>query len=395
MEKQICNIYIFLWCLYSLQGTLYPRGGFLSQGLLVVVLAMSLYYFIKVITCYKMPLVLKSLSLLLLLWTIYGFIIIIYGNGVKWVANHTYLKNIYTSILPIYTFYYFSKNGFLTQSMLRRWGVVFLMIGIICFNTHYSENLSNAIARGSNREEFTNNTAYAILSILPLLPLYYKKPTIQYVLLFVCMLYVLWGMKRGAILSGFVCSCWFLYMSLKEKGYNSGKKKAWRSILIVIIVLGAIFAVQQMFLTSEYFGRRYDLTVEGDSSGRDSIFINYLNFYLGQSNYLYLLIGNGADATVRLLNEFAHNDWLEIAINNGLIMIIIYVIYWINIIKTISVARKTNYTCYLIISMFFIIFLMKSFYSMSYSDITIYASSAFGFALANYNTIEQKVIVSE
>ena len=381
MQKHICNIYIFLWCLYSLQGTLYSRGSIISQLLLVIIIMISFYYFFILLTHHKLPDVLKVLSWLLLLWTIYGFIIIIYGNGVKALPNHYYLKNIYVAQLPVYVFYYFSKEGYLTESLLRKWAVVFLIIGIARFNTHYDENLANAIERGSSKEEFTNNKAYVILAIMPFIPLYFKKPIIQYILLGVCMLYVLLGMKRGAILSGAICSVWFLFKSFKENSYSG--TKVWKGLLTIIIIAGAVFAIQWMLLTSAYFVQRLDLTLEGNSSGRDRIYLNYFNYFVNQSNYFHLLLGNGADATFRILHQYAHDDWLEIAINNGLFMVFLYAIYWIIMLRTIGKVKKVNYTYFLILGMYFIIYFMKTIYSMSYYSIPFVASCAFGFALAN------------
>ena len=94
MQKYICNIYIFLWCLYSLQGTLYARGGAISNFILVLLIVMSLYYLYRLVTNYKIPTVLKVLLSLLVIWTAYGFAIIVDGNGVVGDSDTNYLKNI-------------------------------------------------------------------------------------------------------------------------------------------------------------------------------------------------------------------------------------------------------------------------------------------------------------
>lgn len=43
------NIYTIVWCLYYMQGTLYPEGSAISQGLLALFLLMSVYYVSKVL----------------------------------------------------------------------------------------------------------------------------------------------------------------------------------------------------------------------------------------------------------------------------------------------------------------------------------------------------------
>ena len=159
----------------------------------------------------------------------------------------------------------------------------------------------------------------------------------------------------------------------------------------VSVILGAIYVFQQMVLTSDYFNYRLEMTYEGDSSGRDLLYDNYIKFVFSQSNIIHLLFGNGADATVRILGEYAHNDWLEMAINNGLVAVFLFLLYWIVMLKAIIKTRKVNSICYLMMGTFFIIYLMKSFYSMSYNSTSIFASSAFGFALANSNRTEMVI----
>ena len=321
MKKNICNIYIFLWCLYNLQGTLYARGTIISQLLLILLLFISFFYYFRLLIYHHLPLVLKILSCLFFIWTIYGFVIIVYGNGVQRVLNYSYLKNIYIALLPIFVFYCFVKEGLLSESLLKKWSIVFLILGIIRFNTYSDESLARAIERGSNQEEFTNSKAYVIVAVMPLLPLFYKKPVFQYVLLGICLLYTFLGVKRGAILSGVVCSVWFIYESFKEKRNNGAN--IWRLLLTTIFIVGIVYAIQQMVLSSDYFIKRFDATMDGNSSGRDKLFITYGTFFINQTNVFHILFGNGADATMRLLNEFAHNDWLELAIDNGLVVVVL------------------------------------------------------------------------
>ena len=378
MQKQLCNIYIILWCLYNLQGVLYPMGSFVAQLMLGLTLSMSVYYLWSLFVHYKLPMVLKILSFLLLVWTIYGLILIIFGNGVRWLPDYYYLKNIYISQLPIFVFYYFSKEGYLTESLLKKWTVVFVIIAIASFHIKIGTRIAEDAL---GREEFTNNTAYVVLSTLPLVPLFYRKTIIQYVLLGIVLLYVLLGMKRGAILCVALASVWFLFRSFKVN--SAGGKKVWQLLLTILIIAGAVVAVQWLLSSSNYFAYRLAETMEGNSSDRDYLFSASFYYFFEQSNVLRILFGNGADATVRIFGNYAHNDWLEIAINNGLVTLVLYFVFWIDLLKTVVKTRKRNYTAYLMMGLFLISFFLKSLYSMTYYSLPMYAACAFGFALAN------------
>ena len=129
MQKlfNIANIYIALWCLYFLQGLLYAEGGVVSRAVLALLLAVSLVFFAFSNIAYKLPIILYVLDVLILLFTYYGIICIVNNEqNVLGVAGYTYLKTIYMSLLPIYSFYTFTRKGWLTENSLRNWAFVFL-----------------------------------------------------------------------------------------------------------------------------------------------------------------------------------------------------------------------------------------------------------------------------
>lgn len=101
--------------------------------------------------------------------------------------------------------------------------------------------------------------------------------------------------------------------------------------------------------------------------------------------YLFLILyyGCGANHTVAVAGNYAHNDWLEIAINNGLIGVIIYIAYFISLIRDYIISRKRlkyYYSNSLLMST--LILLSASFFSMSYNSVGIAQSMVIGFILA-------------
>lgn len=383
--KKIVNLYIFLFCIYYLQGTLYASGGIISRILLAVLMLISLYYFGYANINYKLPTPLKVLSIMVLAWTGYGMVIIMFGAGfgVR-VPSYFYLKGIYLSLLPIYSFYTFARKGFLTDHLLKTWTFVFLAVCIFQFYREYNSLLLDAIG---DIDEFTNNSGYIMVSLFVLLPLFQEKPLVQYSLLSVVLWYVLTGFKRGAILVGALCVIWMVYLSFTNKNERNqgrvGRKYLIRVLLTIVLIVVGVYTVNLLLSGSDYFNQRVEATLEGNSSNRDLIYGKMYGFIWQQNNIFNILFGNGADATLKIFGAYAHNDWLEIAVNNGLWMVVLYVVYWVSLAKFVLKGNKYS-VCSQMLTLFFFIYFLKTLFSMSYNDITPYAACAFGYALANF-----------
>ena len=98
---------------------------------------------------------------------------------------------------------------------------------------------------------------------------------------------------------------------------------------------------------------------------------------------MHFLLGRGANGTLEIYYNYAHNDWLEIAVNQGLLGVIIYFVYWKNMYATWKNA--TNVDAKAIIAMAIIVYFAKTLFSMSYGDMTYVFTSVLGYALANVN----------
>lgn len=386
-KSKFCNIYLLSWVIYYLQNYFDYRGSFLSRALILILLMVSFYYTIYAIIHFKLPKPMKILGVMLAIWTVYGLIMIILQDN-STAPSFNYIKDIYISFLPIYTIYVFVKKGWLTEKMLLLWTYVFVVIGVMLF-------YSNARARMDllGADEVTNNSGYAIVTIIPLLLLFKDKPIIQYVLLGVCMFHVIIGMKRGAILCGAVCTLWLVLSNMtQEKKLTSkaARNMFWRLLLTVGMIVGGIIVVTNLFATSDYFNHRFEQTMDGDTSGRDEMYSMMLDYYLNQ-DFWKVLVGNGGYSTESIFGILAHNDWLEIAIDNGLILLVVYAAFWISMIVMFLKGDKTKER--IMLGMFLLIYLFKSFVSMSYSAVTIYSACYIGLAFANYEFKSKKISI--
>lgn len=386
-SNTIVHLYLALLMLYYGQGFLFGEG-LLARLILVLFVGISFYYWIYAIAKYKLPLPLRMLSVLLVIWTFYGIPPIIFGSKaavLEGFETYHYLKTIYISMLPIYVFYVLSKKNLLTENILRGWFIIFIIIAIGNYYYGMQKALSIAIEKGADASEATNNSGYFVATLLCLVPVFYKKKALLYSVMGICLFFTLSSFKRGAIISALLCCCVIVRYSLKAKEGDVRKKsntfRIW--ILLFLFIIVAYLFVVHFLATSDYFNYRLEQTLEGSSSGRDELYSLYLNHFMHESNFTAFLFGNGAYGSLENFGCFAHNDWLEIAIDNGLFFLVLYAAYWISLLVTLCRGdNKSYYTT--IFTLFVIIYFLRSFLSMSYSDITPYASCAIGFSLANY-----------
>lgn len=366
--------------MYYQQGTLYEGASIISQSILVIVLLMSIINAFKVMAPGGLCGYLKGLNVLLAMFTVYGVISMMsmptIQNRYSTTQSFNYLKTIYISLLPIYSFYYYTQKGKLDEKNLKVWVILFFMLAIVRYYTEQATRLMEIYG-----DETTNNSGYTILSLIPLIVYWREKSTFQYILLGVAMVFILMAMKRGAILIGALCVVWFLYQSFKNA---NRKAKIWVFVLTALVIVAGIYAVQYMLENSAYFVSRLEQTKEGNSSNRDIIFSSFWNYYLNETSVWQFLFGQGADASLKVFGAYAHNDWLEILINNGLIGAIIYLVYWIRFYKEWR-NSKGNSVVFMVFGLTLLIYFVSTLFSMSYNGMSTYATCGFGYALGIYN----------
>ena len=381
-----CDWFIIVWVLYYLQGVLYPIGGAISTVLLGINLLVSIYCAVQVWQMPNHPPYIKGLNLLVLMFSFYGFALILlnhstihYSISGMSMASYNYIKSIYLSILPIYAFYYFTLKGYLTADRLRWWAVVFCISCVLSYYNYMQQAMAKLLQIGSLAEETTNNAGYLFLSLIPIWVLFRNKPFLQYAGLAFCMAFILMGMKRGAILIGGVVVLYLIWQIIRN---TKGKQRAIVILLTAVLAVAGVYFVIDMMTSSDYFIQRLEATKEGDSSGRDSLFSFFWTYFTEKAGFLHFLFGRGANGTLEIYYNYAHNDWLEIAVNQGLLGIVVYVVYWKQFYSTWR--QSTNIEAKTILALVGIIYFAKTIFSMSYGDMTYVCTSVLGYALATY-----------
>lgn len=373
------NIYTAIWLLYYLQGVLYPGGGTLSRLLAAVFILWSFYYFLKIHIDSAVPNCLKTLDILVVLYSLYGIVLLYSGTDDSWVASDfattDFLKNSLLSFLPIYSFTYLTQKKLISEDWFR---IFFLLLLFFCaarffYIQNQAMDLSNVGADG-----VTNNAGYVWLTLMPFLPFYNKAPLKQYLFLLVICVFILLGMKRGAILIATFTLAYFFWHKIKYA------KKTERIILIILtllVILALSIYVRTLFTSNSYFVSRVQSTLNGDSSGRGDIYLNCWHAFQN-SPLINKLIGNGACGTLKIAGVYAHQDWLEALVDFGILGVICLTIYFISLFRAFIISRRIcSRQLYLIFGLVLIVYFTKAMFSMSLTSAELMTTAIIGYCI--------------
>lgn len=383
-----CDIYILLWTIYTLQGFLYPQGV-TNQVVQMIMVVWCIVVSIKCLVNYKyVPRLLKMTVILVCMYIIYGLIYMLFSMPVVFdsgysPASYYYIQQSLNSLLPIFLFYQYSKKGFLKEDRIRVYLVIFIIIGICDFQHSYQEKLVSDLY---GRTEFTNNASYSFLALMPMIYFYNKKPLFQYLLTAIVVMFIIIGMKRGAIIIGTLCFLQFLYLNWKNNSKTSNRIII--CLLTILTIVAVWWYVSGMLANSEYLMQRLQATEEMDSSGRDDLVRMIWSNYWLNINVFTLLLGNGANSTIAFAGNYAHQDWLETLCNNGLLGVVILLSFYVTFCRSSLSKRlhKVNNTMSSAFKMLFIICIMKTLFSMSIQGMEMPITLMIGF-LSYYENI--------
>lgn len=382
--KNPCTVYTFLWCLYYLQGALYEAGSLLSVGLMLLLLVLSIFHMSKSLKEIKQSTYFMGLMPLMAVFTVYGIIRIIFDSRVAGIPSFTFLKDFSLSLLPVFSYYYYTRKGYLKELQLNVFLILFLLVAITSYFFEYQSRLEAAL---SGATEFTNNSGYLFVALLPLTVFWKRKILFQYAFIGIIILFVIMSMKRGAILSGATCT---LLLIWKQTNKEKGARKFFIFLLSIFVILFLVQYAENMMQTSDYFVERYYQTVEGNASGREDMYPKYFSFFINQTSIFSFLFGNGVDSTIFIFGNGAHNDWLEFGICMGVLGLIFYTYYWICFYKALRSMKKMN-LIYMCVLMIFVMDFLKSFFSFSIHNRPIYATCALGYCLAMFTMYNKQL----
>lgn len=386
-KKDIVAFILFFlgWWLYFTQGVLGIRGA-ISQAVLAVMLVWSFYYFVRVmVSSYKNP-TLKALEYLVIMFLVYGVYNLLFVAQTDDAMD--YVKKAAFSILPISGFYYlmrkieFSEIGLMAVIT----GLILFAIGEYIDGVRQMEaKIAEGVVRRSTDEMVIGST-YRFVPIIPLLFFITKREWFKYAALLVILIFAVLGVKRGPLL---ICVLGLLVMFWEDLSSFSIKKLRFTHIiLIAVAIVGGYMAISKIIENNDFLLLRIEQTLEGDSSNRDNIYSSFYSHFINEPDILKFLFGNGADSTLKIYGYYAHNDWLEIAINQGLLGVILCFFYYIQLFKQWRRA-KPNHELFYCMGLLILSTLITSIFSMSINNMRISAHVCIAYSLVLVDRIPQ------
>lgn len=304
---------------------------------------------------------------------IYFFVSYLWSN-----PSTTTLGNTLYALLAYVMFAFLGKEGILTHKFILVSAILLTVAAIPSFYNAQQLALAKLVSGG---DETTVNASIIFLMLLPML-FCLKKRVVSLVLFCVCLFFLITGAKRGNILAAVIPAILYLWMLFKENKKNLFKI----SVLIIAVAAIAVWA-KDMVLSNDYLLNRYEQTLEGNTSGRDVLYSTMWNMWYDMDSIVNLLFGYGYNGTFLYspMHKFAHNDWLEILVDFGLLGALFYAAIFISFARLYFRLDRgyPRLVCIAIVSIWF----MKTLYSMGFTDeMLALMSIPFGCLFSEYFT---------
>ena len=303
---------------------------------------------------------------------------VIIENG--FFSLYAYLRVAYP-LLGFLLIYYLTKYDCIDEDYFR----IMIFIVIILYGITSFVNLKYRVAsaRGLGTAD---NTGYSLVTLLAGTLLFFNKKWMFITAIFFIILGSFVCGKRGAIISlaialipivRFVFATYIQQISRRFLYIMAGVFICFLCVLIFGDYLDATIT------------RFHDLDEDG-GSGRDRIYLMYFDEF-SRSEMIYQMFGHGLFAGLwgeshkfAFYYLLAHNDWLEILFDFGLIGVFIWGLFFWIIYKEIRQKRDDKDTLYYVLKVSFILLGIKSIFSstflMSINSIYMFMIMAFSIA---------------
>ncbi|MBR3757492.1 MAG: O-antigen ligase family protein [Bacteroidaceae bacterium] len=298
----------------------------------------------------------EKLAIVFLCFNLLYFII-----SFNWLKNpsFTQIGNIICTLLAIPLFTSLGRKGVFTNKFIIVSFILLFIAGIGYFIDGFRVATD---LQGNNDEEVTNNSGTVFLFLLPFI-LCVKNKILSFIAFVLCILFLLFGAKRGNLVCAVIPCFLFVKYILTDRGTKIREK-----ILLFILLIVSCFIFMSQIEGNDYLLERIDDTVEGDSSNRDYIYAKAWGIWANSEYFYNMLLGYGYDTTVNhpAMKIHAHSDWLEILVNYGLIGIVFYFLILKDYIKQIFIikGKRKKYVLISIVSIWFV----KSIFSMGFTS---------------------------
>ena len=241
-------------------------------------------------------------------------------------------KSITIALLSYFPFYYYTKHGYIDTNNISSFVVLLFITSIL--NLLYS----NFVQTQERMEEHNVlNQAYLFVQLIPLFFIYCRGKKL-YSLVAIAGLLILWGSKRGAILCLLVDFLVFFIYLMKEASWTKRYRGLALILIIALVAIGLYYVSGNDFLQERLLATGSD---EDKSGGiRNDRYLMLYSVFFNFSDTVEVIFGHGFAQTVTYGEGLAHQDWVELLIDNGLVGFFFYVVLIIICIKNIRRCKN-------------------------------------------------------
>ncbi len=332
-----------------------------ARAFLGVVVGVLVIYLIKTLKFLDYPVV-RELFLLLILNVIYYYI------SPKAVAfqftipreTTGFFANIVLCLGVFFISYYFSLHKRIGENEM----ILFFIFTFIALTFRFYET-KDQIAIDYDGHMRTMNMAYDFVAIIPYIYLF-KRKLLGLLFIFSMTYFVAYGGKRGAIVAFLLTTAFIIYMWFLQ---DLKKNRTLKLFAFVISIGVAYYILSDVFQNSYLLQHRLDMTLEGDTNGRDVIAKRIMEYFWDSPSVINVLFGYGFCSSVVFAGNYAHNDWLELFSMSGMLGVVLYASFFFQFFFLISQKTLSKKLRTLLI-LVFIIWSFKSVFSMGYCSVS-------------------------
>ena len=257
--------------------------------------------------------------------------------------------------------YYLSKKNIITTYHLK---FVFLFGFIFLVFEYFKNAQALYMARLIDSYDNVNNSGYNLLCILPML-FFYKNKFFKYICFALIAYLIVSSYKRGAIIT-FTVSCIPIFTLFVTEIKESKTSKFTYFIIFAVLIGSFANNIIEFISENDYLIERFQSISEGNSSGRDRLVTKALSVYFEEDSLLRYLFGAGLASTFYFAGNYAHNDWVETLVNQGLFGFVCLIVFYYSIFKIYRKEQASPYKH--IMFMTFIILFLRTVFSMSFAN---------------------------
>jgi len=237
------------------------------------------------------------------------------------------------------------------------------------------------------------NAAYYLLLLLPFI-LMMKNNILKLLGIATVTIALFMSTKRTGIIALAISLIAYYILNVFSK---ENKRKSKLISIIAILLAGAAFTVLFIYISDQtggYLLNRFTTIEQDEGSGRTDIWINTINLQL-DSNALGWLIGHGYNSVANTFVGYsAHNDFLEVLYDYGIIGFSLYVVFYVQLIGIGKKMYRYNYRYLNSFAISCILLFVLSLFShlIIYPTYFIYLSFFWGMTIADFENINSQKI---